>query len=107
MGDLKNRTRKNITMTAEHIQWLADYSEKTGIPITKLLERFINAGISDIRNINITPGRMTGSKRKGTEFLYEHWMWFETYQSQTGINPSKVLNAFIQYGIEYINEKGV
>lgn len=107
MGDLKNKTRKNVTMSVEHIQWLANYSEKTGIPITKILERFINAGIAAIDNIKIIPGRMPGSKRKGTEFLFEHWMWFETYQSQTGINPSKVLNAFIQYGIENMDDERV
>jgi predicted DNA-binding protein len=103
MGDLKNRTRRNITLTKEHNNWLNDYSSKTGIPTTKILERFINDGINNINDIHIIAGRMTGSERKGTEFLWEHWLWLENYYSRTGLKPSKVLNAFIKYGIEKIN----
>lgn len=105
MNKLVNREIHDITMIGKHIDWIETYSKQTDIPQTRIFDRIISLGIDNINDIEIEPGKMANTIRKGTDFRPEHWRWLRNYRNSTGIPSSKVICAFINF---YINrlEKG-
>lgn len=106
--DLKNKVAKTMTFTRDNDNWIKDYSLRTGVPRTTVIERLLKVGIDNIKNIGIPQGNLKDTVRHNTYFLWEHWLFLESYvmeHREEGIKKAGLFNSLLAYAIQRVEGK--